>query len=87
MNLQQHEKLLDMIISAAYDKNDTEHIATNQFETKPNCKLYDDFVDKYLPKDFVNNDAWCDLIDLIVEERKTAFAVGFRSALKMCLTE
>lgn len=83
MNLQQNEKYLDFIISEAYDTLDTDDKRTNPFETEQSDKRQDDYIAKYFPDYPHSEDSLFDLIDLVVEERKAAFSIGFRSALKM----
>ncbi len=73
------------MIEKLYSALNCSEIHGNPFETSENTRIFNMFYEKYIEKmDFDSeNECHLDLVKLTETERKTAFIVGFKTAINL----
>lgn len=77
---------MNEMVKILYDKLSSKTIPDNPFETAECVNKFDFFVEKWIPKTMPQyREAWNELVDLYYSGQENAFAVGFRTAVKLLM--
>ncbi len=77
---------MNEMVKILYDELSEKLVPDNPFETAKCIDKFNSFAKKWIPETMPQHEkAWCELADLYYSGQENAFAVGFRTAVKLLM--